>query len=240
MFFDLVAFNKKNVIIIILLIVIVSVKFRSSSLALAAASWEELTLLFGQSNDILKAELNDYGVTKAPDKNKLILAWKLKLQRDEEMREAEKNKPAEAERRAKLAKFQDEVNAADRVRQLIVGSCDGIVTGATKSPVSITLSNIGYQNCGPTAPSVVKLTRPTQLVNVDTFHFWLKVSAPSIGASIGLRHVESDALYGPWPVTIVPYPAMQQKYGASPDYLSLHFLLEGLPGGWGNLVRIIF
>eukprot|EP01124_Arcella_intermedia_P011198 TRINITY_DN17634_c0_g1_i1.p1 TRINITY_DN17634_c0_g1~~TRINITY_DN17634_c0_g1_i1.p1 ORF type:complete len:307 (+),score=95.04 TRINITY_DN17634_c0_g1_i1:16-936(+) len=81
------------------------------------------------------------------------------------------------------------------------------------------LSNIGYQNQGPTAPSAFTLSFPIRLKEVNTYHFWLKVRASTLEppASVGLLHVDLERMYGPWGVYTTD-DGMVAAYGSSPDY----------------------
>jgi hypothetical protein len=79
--------------------------------------------------------------------------------------------------------------------------------------------NQGYQNQAPTAPTVFKLETPAILSEVSTYHFWLTVPVASLDppATIGLLHVDTEFLYGPWSV-FTTEDGVVAGYGGSVDY----------------------
>jgi hypothetical protein len=102
------------------------------------------------------------------------------------------------------------------VRQIVVNLA---APELSEEIVSLNNNNIGYQSQTPTAPASFKLDMPARIRDLVTCHFWLREPASSLSppATIGLRHLESDTMFGPWPVWTADH-GMLAAYGSSPDY----------------------
>jgi hypothetical protein len=176
---------------------------------LRLASWEELEFLFSQSTDVIKSDLKDYGALGAPDQIKLIIAWRHKLARDKSIANAIERKKAEAEKKRLMGDFEQEREEAEKIQKILE---KGDSTGQLKaSPFKVHNTNSGYQNCGPTNPSIFEIKAPLHLTLLFTYHYWMRKSA--VGAQLSLKHVKSGAIFGPWDVT-----TSTSEVGASPDY----------------------
>jgi hypothetical protein len=81
----------------------------------------------------------------------------------------------------------------------------------TEEDVKLSLSNIGYQHHGPTAPSIVKFEKPTRVKTLETYHFWMQRDPDN--DTLGLKCRDSGRVYGPWLVTTDDC-GMMAAYGA--------------------------
>jgi hypothetical protein len=63
--------------------------------------------------------------------------------------------------------------------------------------------NTGYQNQGPTSPSLVTFQFPIQINRMRTYHYWLDTPPNKLDppANLSLRNIKSEITYGPWTIS---------------------------------------
>eukprot|EP00808_Paulinella_micropora_P022782 g7166.t1 len=188
-------------------------------------TWKELKFLFEQDIPTLKRELADYGVPRAPDQNKLIIAWrelgeikqkhspagarilemKAKEEAKEREREAEEVRKALQQGRASTPRsrfvaemMSQELHLSSDIAELIADYAREELVSSPFTSQNNRYWNQGYQNPGkPRNITVLEFLTPVELKTVTTAHYWW------IGTEIKTQHVsfhnvESGKVYGPW------------------------------------------
>eukprot|EP00457_Paulinella_chromatophora_P005225 gb/GEZN01005239.1/.p1 GENE.gb/GEZN01005239.1/~~gb/GEZN01005239.1/.p1 ORF type:complete len:303 (-),score=48.72 gb/GEZN01005239.1/:903-1811(-) len=188
-------------------------------------SWKELKFLFEQDMPTLKRELADYGVPRATDENKLIIAWRdlseieqkhspagariLERKAEEEAkereREAEEVRKALQQGRASTPRscfvaklMSQELHLSSDIAELIANYAREELVSSPFTSQNNRYWNSGYQNPGkPRNVTVLEFPMPVELKTVITAHYWWT------GTEIKTQHVsfhnvESGKVYGPW------------------------------------------